>query len=109
MARRLTNAGIVAIVAAAAWLAFAGDVHAQGYGAQGYGAPGWVSPEPTYYAMPTGPDGLTAALYPSPRPTPPLIGQVYITYEPLAPQEFLYLHHQCYQTCNGDCTVTRTS
>ena len=72
-------------------------------------AAGWASPEPNYYAAPTGSEGLTAAMYPCPLPTPPLVGQTYITYEPLSPHEFLYVHHQCYKTRNGNCQVTRTS
>ena len=103
MARRLSQVALAAVLAAA-WFVMAGDARAQGYG-----LPGWTSPEPNYYAMPTGPEGLTAALYPCPRPTPPLIGQTYITYEPLAPHQFLYLHHAHYKTCNGPCQVTRTS
>ena len=47
MAHRLSHAAIAAVLAAAAWLAMAGDARAQGYG-----APGWASPEPNYYAMP---------------------------------------------------------
>ena len=94
----------VAVLSAAAWLALAPDTRAQSYG-----APGWPAPEPNYYAMPTGPDGPTAALYSSPRPTPPLVGQTYITYAPLAPQEFLYQHFQCYKTVNGCAQATRTT
>ncbi len=67
MARGISQTMIAAVLAAA-WFAMAAGAHAQGYG-----APGWASPEPNHYAMPTGPEGLTAALYPSPRPTPPLI------------------------------------
>ncbi len=104
MAQRLSHAATAAFLVAAAWFAMAA-----GACAQGYGLPGWASPEPNYYAMPTGAEGLTAALYPSPRPTPPLIGQTYITYQPLAPQEFLYVHHRNYKTYNGNHTVTRTS
>lgn len=104
MAQKLSQAAIAAFLMSAACLALAGDARAQTYG-----APGWVSPEPNYYAMPTGPEGLTAALYPCPRPTPPLIGQTYITYEGLAPHEFLYLHHQCYKTYHDCGQVTRTS
>jgi hypothetical protein len=104
MAQRLSQAAIAAVLAAATWCALAGDARAQSYG-----LPGWTSPEPNYYAMPTGPDGLTAALYPSPRPTPPLIGETYITYEALAPHEFLYTHHDRYKTYNGPHQVTRTS
>jgi len=104
MARRLSQAAIAAILAAATCFALARDARAQSYG-----TPGWTSPEPNYYAMPTGPEGLTAALYPCPRPTPPLIGETYITYEPLAPHEFLYVHHHSYKTYNGEHQVTRTS
>jgi hypothetical protein len=59
--------------------------------------------------MPAGPAGLTAALYPSPRPTPPVIGQTLITYGPLAPQNFLYMHYHYYTTLNGCQQATRTS
>ena len=104
MAHRLSQAAIATVLAAATWCALAADARAQSYG-----LPGWTSPEPNYYAMPTGPDGLTAALYPSPRPTPPLVGQTYITYEALAPQEFLYRHEAHYKTYNGPHQVTRTS
>jgi hypothetical protein len=104
MAHALSRAAIAAILAAATCFVMAGDASAQGYG-----VPGWVSPEPNYYAMPPGAAGLTAALYPSPRPTPPLVGQTYITYEPLAPHEFLYIHHRSYVTFHGDGQVTRTS
>ena len=104
MVHRFSRLATVAVVAAAAWFVLAADIRAQSYG-----APGWPAPEPNYYAMPTGPDGLTAALYPSPRPTPPLVGQTYITYGALAPQEMLYDHFQFYRTCNDSGQVTRTS
>ena len=104
MAHRLSQATIALLLAAATWLVIAGDARAQGYG-----VPGWASPEPNYYAMPAGAEGLTAALYPSPRPTPPLVGQTYITYEPLAPQEFLYPIFRYYKTYNGNHQVTRTT
>ena len=42
-----------------------------------------------------------AELYPCPRPTPPLVGQTYITYQPLDPHEFLYRHHRSYYRDNG--------
>lgn len=38
----------------------------------------------------------TAAMYPSPIPTPPLVGHTYITYQPLMPHEFLYHHQRSY-------------
>ena len=105
MAHRLPQMTIAAVLAAAAWFAAAGEARAQAY----YGPPGWTSPEPNYYACPTDAQGLTAALYPCPRPTPPLVGQTYITYEALAPHEFLYVHHHCYTTRNSPCQVTKTS
>ena len=77
--------------------------------AQNYGPPGWPSPEPNYYAMPADTNGLTAAMYPCPRPTPPLIGQTYITYGPLDPQQFMYLHYNFYETCYGPGQRTSTS
>jgi len=104
MTHRVSQTAIAAVLMAAAWIGMAGDARAQSYG-----VPGWVSPEPNYYSMPTGPEGLTAALYPSPRPTPPLVGQTYITYEALAPHEMLYVHHRFYTTYNGNHQATRTS
>jgi len=94
----------IAAVLAAAWVGMAGDAFAQGYG-----VPGWASPEPNYYAMPAGAEGLTAAMYPCPRPTPPLTGQTYITYGPLSPQEFMYMHYDFYSTCHGNGQWTTTS
>ncbi len=49
-----------------------------------------------YYVHP-GPSVLGAQLYVCPRPTPPLVGHTYITYQPLAPHEFLYRHHRTYR------------
>ena len=65
-------------------------------------------PSPNYYASPGGEGGVTAALYPSPRPVPPLVGHTYITYEPLAPHEFLYEHHRVYKRDFPDGSRTRT-
>lgn len=52
-----------------------------------------------------------AQLYPSPRPTPPLVGHTYVTYQPLYPQEFLYHHHRSYCRYDGvhHLPVTRTT
>jgi hypothetical protein len=41
-------------------------------------------------------DGTPVQLYVGPRPTPPLVGHTYITYQPLMPHEFLYCHHRTY-------------
>jgi hypothetical protein len=45
--------------------------------------------------------GVGVEMYPCPRPTPPLVGHTYITYQPLMPHEFLYRHHRCYYRDNG--------
>ncbi len=41
-------------------------------------------------------DGRVAGMYPSPRPTPPMVGHTHITYQPLMPHEFLYRHQRTY-------------
>jgi hypothetical protein len=61
------------------------------------------------YVPPVGPGSVGAQLYPCPRPTPPLVGHTYITYPPLAPQEFLYRHARYYTTLHDDAPPTRTS
>ena len=61
------------------------------------------------YVQPAGPGTVGAKLYPCPRPTPPLVGHTYITYQPLAPHEFLYRHHRYYTTMHEDAPPTRTS
>jgi hypothetical protein len=45
---------------------------------------------------PSGSGGVPAQLYLSPRPTPPLVGHTYVTYQPLMPHEFLYGHCRRY-------------
>lgn len=53
-------------------------------------------------------DGYTAGLYPSPRPVPRFVGQVFYTYEPLYPHHYLYGHHHSYLTFNqGNITLTK--
>ena len=84
MAHRMIHAAAAAIVATL-WLS--ASAHAQNYG-----PPGWTSPEPNYYATVPGETGMTQAMYPCPRPTPPLVGQTLITYPPLAPQNMMYVH-----------------
>lgn len=61
-----------------------------------------------YYVPPSGGGSLGAALYVSPRPTPPLVGHTYVTYPPLMPHEFLYSHHRTYLTQHPDGSMTRT-
>jgi len=55
--------------------------------------------------------GPPAQLYLVPRPTPPLVGHTYITYQPLMPHEMLYQHHRVYKRYDGcHCLpVNRTS
>ena len=57
-----------------------------------------------YYVAPVPCGGYGAEgaqLYLSPRPTPPLVGHTYVTYQPLMPHEFLYRHHRTYTRDNG--------
>lgn len=62
-----------------------------------------------HYVSPVGPSSVGAELYVSPRPTPPMVGHTYITYQPLMPHEFLYKHHRRYKTYHKDAPKTRTS
>ena len=39
---------------------------------------------------------IPAGMYPSPMPTPPLVGHTYFTYQPLLPHEYMYAHHRVY-------------
>lgn len=59
-----------------------------------------------YYLQP-GPAPLGAQLYPCPRPVPPVVGYTYITYQPLAPHEFLYKHHRKYKVYHSNDRPTR--
>lgn len=54
--------------------------------------------------------GVGAELYPAPIPVPPHVGQVYFTYQPLMPHEFLYKHHRSYHRYYDEGRgLTRTS
>ncbi|MBN2024505.1 MAG: hypothetical protein JW809_17125 [Pirellulales bacterium] len=61
-----------------------------------------------YYAQPSGGADVGAQLYLSPRPTPPMVGHTWVTYQPLMPHEFLYPHHRCYVQRHPDARPTRT-
>jgi hypothetical protein len=54
-----------------------------------------------YYVPPGGYGGVPAQMYLSPRPTPPVVGHTYVTYQPLMPHEFLYPHHRKYWRYNS--------
>ena len=62
-----------------------------------------------YYVPSGGGGGAGAQLYLSPRPTPPLVGHTYITYQPLMPHEFLYPHCRQYVRCHPCGGSTRTT
>jgi hypothetical protein len=68
-----------------------------------------AGPAANAYAYPGSPGGVTAALYPCPRPVPPYVGYTYIPYQPLAPHEFLNVHHNHWVTFHEDGTRTRTT
>jgi hypothetical protein len=59
-----------------------------------------------YYVAPH--MGVGAKLYPCPRPTPPMVGHTWVTYQPLMPHEFLYRHHRCYYRRNPGAGWTKT-
>jgi len=61
---------------------------------------------PSYWA-PADPGGISAPLYVSPVPTPPHVGHVWITYQPLYPHEFLYKHSKVYWRTNPQGGRTR--
>jgi hypothetical protein len=102
MVLRVVCVGLV-VAAAAAVLLAAGPVRAEG--PYVYGAP----PIPyNYYVPGPGASGSAAALYVSPRPVPAYVGSAFITYQPLAPHEFLYKHCRVYHTHNPGAGWTRT-
>ena len=53
--------------------------------------------------------GSTAAAFPSPYPTPKMVGHTYYTYQPFYPTEMLYTHHRTYhQYYNNGMGLNRT-
>ena len=62
-----------------------------------------------YYA-PMSCGAQPAAMYPSPRPTPPLVGHTYYTYQPMLPHEMMYTHHRSYHSYyDGGAGLNRTA
>lgn len=101
MVRRLLLIVMTAVALSVAWnldLGASGQAQAADLVtfANGYG----------YYVQP-GPGPLGAQLYVSPRPVPPLVGHTYITYQPLAPHEFLYKHSRVYRVRHPDDSRTK--
>jgi hypothetical protein len=91
MIRRLSSVAIAAAVALAAWGFDPGAAQAGNY-------PTSNDLFYNYYAPPGDCGGVPAQLYLSPRPTPPVVGHTYITYQPLMPHELLYPHARRYWT-----------
>jgi hypothetical protein len=48
------------------------------------------------YFVPPNCGGIGAHLYPAPLPVPPHVGQVFYTYQPFLPHEYMYKHHRVY-------------
>lgn len=60
-----------------------------------YTAP--VQPDVFYNLYPNTMAGVNSAqAYPTPYPTPPIVGHVYYTYQPWMPHEYLYEHNRTY-------------
>lgn len=97
------TAALVVVLAASAWFA---PSAARAERPARYREPGDL-----FYNFYTDPGygGISAEMYLSPRPTPPLVGHTYITYQPLMPNEFLYQHRRTYRSMHedGTCTTTR--
>jgi hypothetical protein len=100
MVQRLFRVTLLATVAVAALSVLAECQAAEGYRAH-------TAPFQNQFVQP-GPSGVSASLYPSPVPTPPFVGHTWVTYEPLAPHEFLYRHHRTYTRENPGAGTTRT-
>ena len=61
-----------------------------------------------YYVPAGNYGGAPAQLYLSPRPTPPVVGHTYVTYQPLMPHEFLHHHKRSYRRVHAGGGVTHT-
>ena len=62
-----------------------------------------------FYNYYVGPPGVPAQMYLCPRPTPPLVGHTWITYQPLMPHEFMYKHRRNYYKYYRDGSYTQAS
>jgi hypothetical protein len=101
MPRWTLRAAFAAATLMSIWNADSGVVRAQQPGtllatANPLGATAPGAPMPLFYNYYVGPPGVPAQIYPGPRPTPAFVGQVWITYPPLMPHEFLYHHKRSY-------------
>jgi len=96
---------VVALLAAAAVLACSpgAAAAADNFGRQGAGDLFY-----NFYVPGGGCGGVPAQLYLCPRPTPPLVGHTWFTYQPLMPHEFLYPHCRTYLRKNAEGGWTKT-
>ncbi|HID78212.1 MAG TPA: hypothetical protein EYP56_19740 [Planctomycetaceae bacterium] len=100
MVFKLTRSILLAVTLLAAWSLVAPD-------ASGRDRP----PNDLFYNfyVPPGPSGgVPAQLYLCPRPTPPMVGHTWVTYQPFMPHEFLYRHCRCYFHQHPDKRWTKT-
>jgi hypothetical protein len=100
---------LIGVAAAALVLALVGSARAQdgGYGPLAVTAQVPPTLQYNYYYPVPGSDGIPARLYLCPRPTPAHVGYTYITYQALAPHEFLWRHQATYyRPYAGGFTVT---
>jgi hypothetical protein len=101
----VVSAAFLAALGALGYVNLGGDTHALAGNAR-HGSSGDLFYN---YYSPPGYGGLSAELYPCPRPTPPLVGHTYITYQPLMPHEFLYEHARTYVRKTPGAGRTRTT
>jgi hypothetical protein len=101
--RRLFGLAVVVVVCGC-WLASPSQASAQSV------HPPLSHPELffNYYVPPHAYGGVGAQLYICPRPTPPLVGHTYITYQALMPHEFLYKHYRHYYRYHPGSGYTKT-
>jgi hypothetical protein len=78
-----------------------------------YGMPNIPSLNYNYYYPAPAPDtvvsDIPARLYLCPRPAPPYVGYVYITYPPFQPHEWLWQHAKAYYRLHPGGGMTMTS
>lgn len=68
-----------------------------------YGTPAPMHPDLFYNYYPNTNVGINSAeMYPSPIPTPPVVGHTYYTYEALLPHEHMYSHKRVYYNYYGE-------
>ena len=80
-----------------------------GHGQRGHQGRHAAAGQGLFYNYYTQGGAVNAQMYLSPRPTPPLVGHTYITYQPFYPHEFMYTHKRHYMARHGDGGFTRTS